>query len=133
MRILGQFLGIFALFFALFFSACASYPQIILPDFNERIFSIKDGKNAYALYVSHENGAYHFALFDALGAPVADKILQDSRLKNAKFLPPSARFDEVFIESLRILERGESSANVGIFEIILLESSADFSDKKGVK
>lgn len=90
------------------FCACAKYPQIALESFERESFSVQIAQNLYVLYVSSDSKAYHFALFDALGAPVASKILQNGTFSNAKFLPPNARYDEIFIESLRLLQRGES-------------------------
>lgn len=104
------------------FIACAKYPQIALPYFSQEIFSVKSGANAYLLYISHENSAYHFALFDALGAPVAQKILQDSRFKNTKFLPPNAQFEGVFFKALEMLQNSENYAQHENFAIQRLDS-----------
>ena len=90
------------------FCACAKYPQIALDSFENEAFSVRIAQNLYVLYVSNADNSYNFALFDALGAPVANKILKNGTFSNAKFLPPNARYDEIFIESLRLLQRGES-------------------------
>ncbi len=90
------------------FCACAKYPQIALDSFENKAFSVRIAQNLYVLYVSNGDSGYHFALFDALGAPVANKILKNGYFSNAKFLPPNAKYDEIFIESLRLLQNGES-------------------------
>lgn len=107
--------------FSVYFNACAKYPQISLESFESKIFSIKNANNAYVLYISHSDESYHFALFDTLGSPVASKILQDSTLKNAKFLPPNAKFDEIFIECLNMLKEAKTNAIFLDYEIMAME------------
>ena len=90
------------------FCACAKYPQIALDSFEKEAFSVQIAQNLYVLYVSNGNSGYHFALFDTLGAPVANKTFKNGNFYNAKFLPPNAKYDEIFFQSLRLLQSGES-------------------------
>lgn len=103
------------------FSACAKYPQITLESFENKSFSIKNANNAYILYISHDNESYHFALFDMLGSPVANKILKDSTFKNAKFLPPNTEFDDIFIECLKMIEASKTSINIFDYDIVMIK------------
>lgn len=89
------------------FSACAKYPQITLDSFENEAFSVRIAQNIYVLYVSNTTEGYHFALFDEIGSPIANKIFKNGYFSNAKFLPPNAKYDEIFIESLRLLQSGE--------------------------
>lgn len=103
--------------------ACVKYPQIALDSFDSESFSIKIAQDSYMLYVAHDSpNVYHFALFDSLGAPVADKILQNGNFSDTKLLPPSAKYNEIFIESLRLLERGESHKIAKSYEIVRVKN-----------
>ena len=109
--------------FGAIFCACAKYPQIALDSFDSESFSIKIAQDSYMLYVAHDSPhSYHFALFDALGAPVADKILQNGDFANAKLLPPSDKYNEIFVESLRLLENGESHKIAKSYEIVRVKN-----------
>ena len=112
-----------AVIFGAIFCACAKYPQITLDSFERESFSVKIAQDSYMLYVAHNSpNSYHFALFDSLGAPVAHKILQNGNFSDTKLLPPSAKYNEIFIESLHLLERGESHKIAKNYEILRVEN-----------
>ena len=103
--------------------ACAKYPQIALVAFERETFSVKIAQDSYMLYVAHNSpNVYHFALFDSLGVPIADKILQNGNFRDTKLLPPSAKYNEIFVESLRLLESGKSRKIAESYEILRVKN-----------
>ncbi|MGX2972319.1 hypothetical protein [Helicobacter sp. T3_23-1059] len=78
-----------------------------LLDFRPKMFSLTTQKQQMVLYISREHSSknpkhiiYHFALFDALGAPLLSKKLENGRFFNTKFLPPTKRYDKLFVKLL---------------------------------
>ena len=75
--------------------------------FRPKIFSLTTQKQQMVLYISSEPSSqnpkhitYHFALFNALGAPLLSKKLENGRFCNTKFLPPTKRYDKLFVKLL---------------------------------
>ncbi|MGX3043818.1 hypothetical protein [Helicobacter sp. T3_23-1056] len=75
--------------------------------FHPKIFSLKTQNQQMVLYLSSQRSSqnprhitYHFALFDTLGAPLLSKKLENGRFCNTKFLPPTKRYDKLFVKLL---------------------------------
>lgn len=97
------FLSIFVVIFCL--SCAKNYEAPNFENFSEQKFSLNcDGKK-YFLIINNE---LNFALFDAFFAPIVSKKFENSRFKNTKFLPPNSKFDEIFIEILKMIKNGEN-------------------------
>lgn len=94
------------------FLGCAKYQA---PNLNitQKRFSVDIDGAIYLLYISKNDG-YYFAIFDPFGAPQSSKVLKNGTFKSTKFLPKNSFYDQLFIESLDILQK-----NLKVKEFIL--------------
>ncbi|AII15484.1 hypothetical protein CIG1485E_1675 [Campylobacter iguaniorum] len=74
------------------------------PKFGQKSFELVCDKERYMLYVSDE---LNFVLLDAFLTPVVSKKLENGAFQNTKFLPPNAKFDEIFIGILNMIKNEE--------------------------
>ena len=80
--------------------------------FPPKIFSLREKNQQKILYLSSEASSqnpthiiYHFALFDTLGAPLLSKKLENGNFSNTKFLPPTKRYDKLFLKLLESIKQ----------------------------
>lgn len=97
----------FFMLLAITFAGCTAkfYPPN-LQNFSQKEFVLSSQNQNLRLIVSHMDESYRFALFDALGAPLADKELRDGEFKSLKFLLPNSSYDELFMDVLAIVQNG---------------------------
>lgn len=87
----------------IFFLGCTKYQAPDLNITNKR-FSVEIDGIGHILYIS-KSSEYYFVLFDAFGVPKANKVLKNDSFKSMKFLPKDSFYDEIFIQSLDILDK----------------------------
>lgn len=87
-------------FFAL--GGCSMhYKDITLPSFEQKSFSLNDENQHYLLIASCKEAQCFFSLVDSFGSPIVSRKYQNGEFSNAKFLPPSSKYDSLFYEIIK--------------------------------
>ncbi|MSN96698.1 hypothetical protein F1B92_05910 [Campylobacter sp. FMV-PI01] len=95
-----KFIFFIIIFFCL--SSCGlKFPNLELKFEEKRFFLECDNQN-FTLLVS--NNGRNFSLFDSLFTPIVSRNFMNSKFTNAKFLPPSSKYDELFYEILKMIK-----------------------------
>lgn len=104
-----------AILFAIFSAGCAKKFDISAPKNNAQTeFGVRADDLDARLVVLSKDGAYEFVMFDALGAPIAHKRLENGKFQSLKFLPPKGDLDGLFAGVTQILDAG---ANGGLVRV----------------
>lgn len=104
---------IFTFFVGIFLLACASkYESLSLPQFSQKSFSLSADEKSYILSVARVSDEVKFVLIDSFGSPIARRILSQNKFKNVGFLPPTSKYDELFIKVLDLIKDNAKTAFV---------------------
>lgn len=129
-----QVINIFLVGLVFVFCGCALQGDFGREDFgdfgvfSQRAFSLEEQGKIKVLYVSsqaknpqeskkqqksqdkQEKIVYYFAIFDSLGVPSLSRKLENGTFSNVKFLPPSRRYDKLFLQVLESIKSKDSIA-----------------------
>lgn len=113
-----SFLKLFLCASLVFIGACSThYENLNLKPFTQKSFELKSGQKSEILYLSSSDKGYHFALFDAFGAPLASKVFDKKEFRNDKFLPSKSAYEPLFYEILRMIEKGQRKMEYKEFKV----------------
>ena len=99
---------------AVLFGGCAAkFKDPNLSKFDSKIFEITTSNGLSILYVSHADENYNFTLVNALGAPLARRVLKpNGEFESIGFLPPNRSYNELFIKILDMIKLGKIKAEI---------------------
>lgn len=95
------------LFYCLFLGALIFYGCTKSHEINnnlgfvEKTFLLKIEEESFILAVACIKTYCRFSLLSFLGFPIVDRIFQNGKFHNAKFLPPNSTYDDLFLKIIQ--------------------------------